>query len=125
MLIKKGGGFRASEITPHDVYLNRRAFMLGAAAIALAPRGGEAAPVPPGTPLQASPNPAYKVADSPTPLKDVTSYNNFYEFGMNKDDPARLGHTLRTRPWTVQVDGLAHKPKTFDIDDILKMAPLE
>src|SRR5213594_2222975 len=124
MLIKRGGGFKESEVTPHAVYLNRRAFMLGAAALALAPPVGEAAP-PTGQPLKAAPNPAYKLDDPPTPFKDVTTYNNFYEFGVNKDDPARLAHTLKPPPWTVQVDGLAHKPRTFDIDDLLKMAPLE
>ncbi len=124
MLIKRGGGFKESEVTPHAVYLNRRAFMLGAAALALAPPVGEAAP-PPGQPLKATPNPAYRLGDPPTPFKDVTTYNNFYEFGMNKDDPARLANTLRPRPWTVKVDGLCAKPKTYDIDEILRMAPLE
>ena len=125
MLVKKGGGFKSSEITPYDVYLNRRAFIFGAAAaLALGP-GGEAAAQPAGQPLKATPNPAYKVEDPPTPLKDVTTYNNFYEFGVNKEDPARLAQTLKPRPWSVKVDGLVHKPQTFDIDDILKMAPLE
>ena len=125
MLIKRGGGFKESEVTPRAVYLNRRAFMLGAAALALAPPPvGEAAP-PTGQPLQAAPNPAYRLLDPPTPFKDVTTYNNFYEFGMNKDDPARLANTLRPRPWTVKVDGLCAKPRTYDIDDILRMAPLE
>ena len=125
MLVKKGGGFKGSEITPYDMYLNRRAFIFGAAAaLALGP-GGAAAAQPAGQPLKATPNPAYKVEDPPTPVKDVTTYNNFYEFGVNKEDPARLAQTLKPRPWSVRVDGLAHKPQTFDIDDILKMAPLE
>ena len=125
MLVKKGGGFKGSEITPYDTYLNRRAFILGAAAaFALGPGGANAAP-PAGQPLKATPNPAYKVEDPPTPVKDVTTYNNFYEFGVNKEDPARLAQTLKPRPWSVRVDGLALKPQTFDIDDILKMAPLE
>jgi len=126
MLIKRGGGLKGSEITPHDLYLNRRAFMLGAAALTLGPRGGEAAAPPAGQqPLKAAANPMYRLEDPPTPIKDVTSYNNFYEFGVNKEDPARLAHTLKPRPWTVRVDGLCAKPKTYDIDDILKMAPLE
>ena len=125
MLVKKGGGFKGSEITPYDMYLNRRAFILGAAAaFALGPGVANAAP-PAGQPLKATPNPAYKVEDPPTPVKDVTTYNNFYEFGVNKEDPARLAHTLKPRPWSVRVDGLVLKPQTFDIDDILKMAPLE
>jgi sulfoxide reductase catalytic subunit YedY len=125
MLVKKGGGFKSGEITPYDVYLNRRAFIFGAAAaLALGP-GGAVLAQPAGQPLKATPNPAYKVEDPPTPVKDVTTYNNFYEFGVNKEDPARLAQTLKPRPWSVRVDGLAHKPQTFDIDDILKMAPLE
>ena len=125
MLVKQGGGFKGSEITPYEVYLNRRAFMFGAAAaLALGPGGANAAP-PAGPPLKATPNPAYKVEDPPTPVKDVTTYNNFYEFGVNKEDPARLAQTLKPRPWSVRVDGLVLKPQTFDIDDILKMAPLE
>jgi sulfoxide reductase catalytic subunit YedY len=125
MLIRKGGGWKGSDITPMDVYVNRRAFMLGAAAAALWPRAGAAAPPAVGQPLHGTPNPAYKLEDPPTPFKDVTTYNNFYEFGPNKDDPARLAQTLKPRPWTVRVDGLVQKPKTFDIDDILKIAPLE
>jgi sulfoxide reductase catalytic subunit YedY len=108
MLIKRSERFKAADITPEAAYLNRRAFMVGAAAT-----------------LALTPNPAFKLDDTPTPLKDVTSYNNFYEFGMNKEDPARLAHTLKPRPWTVQVDGLVHKPKRFDIEEILKIAPLE
>ncbi len=125
MLIKRGGGFKPSEVTPYGAYLNRRAFMLSAAALLLAPRLGEAAALPAGQPLKAIPNPAHRLEDPPTPFKDVTTYNNFYEFGVNKDDPARLAHTLKPRPWAVKVDGLCAKPKTFDVEDIMRMAPLE
>jgi len=125
MLVKKGGEFKGSEITPYDMYLNRRAFIFGAAAVIALGPGGAPAAQSAGQPLKATPNPAYKVEDPPTPMKDVTTYNNFYEFGVNKEDPARLGHTLKPRPWSVRVDGLVLKPQTFDIDDILKMAPLE
>ena len=126
MLVKRGGGFKSSEITPYDLYMNRRSFIAGAAAaLAVGGAGRADAQQPAGQKVQATPNPAYKLDDAPTPFKDVTTYNNFYEFGMNKEDPARLAHTLKTRPWTVKVDGLAHKPKTFDIEEILKMAPLE
>ena len=125
MLIKRGGGLKESDVTPHDVYLNRRAFMVGLGALALAPRTSGAAETPSGTPLKATLNPTYKLGDTQTPYKDVTTYNNFYEFGVNKEDPARLASTLKTRPWTVKVDGLCGKPKAFDIDDILRLAPLE
>src|SRR5215471_8410236 len=125
MLIKRGGGLKASDVTPYGLYLNRRAFMVGVAAFALAPQAGEAAPPATGQALQATPNPAYHLDESPTPLKDVTSYNNFYEFGVNKEDPERLGGTLKPRPWVVKVDGLCAKPRSFDIEEILHMAPLE
>jgi sulfoxide reductase catalytic subunit YedY len=125
MLVKRDGGVTEREVTPYDVYLNRRMFMLGATALALAPRVAAAAPPPAGQELKAAPNPAYRLEDAPTPVKDVTTYNNFYEFGVNKDDPARLAGTLRPRPWTVKVDGLCAKPGAHDIDEILRMAPLE
>src|SRR5262249_52366515 len=125
MLIKRGGGFKASDVTPYSLYLDRRAFMVGAAALALAPCVGEAAPAPAGPALPAPPNPAYRLDDTPTPLKDVTSYNNFYEFGVNKEDPERLCGTLKPRPWSVKVDGLCARPRSFDIEEILHMAPLE
>ncbi|HYB43963.1 MAG TPA: protein-methionine-sulfoxide reductase catalytic subunit MsrP [Candidatus Methylomirabilis sp.] len=128
MLIKKGGGFRQSDTTPYEVYLNRRAFMtgaLGAAAVALSPAAGKAATAPAGQPLKAMPNPQYHLADATTPLNDVTGYNNFYEFGVDKEDPARLAGTLKPRPWSVKVDGLCAKPAALEIDEIMGMAPLE
>ena len=127
MSIKRSDGIKSSEITDPRLYLDRRRFMLTAAAALVLPGLAEASPAPPpaGQPLKAAPNAAYKLEEALTPLKDVTTYNNFYEFGVNKDDPARLGQTLKPRPWSVTVDGLVHKPKTHDIDDILKMAPLE
>ncbi len=60
-----------------------------------------------------------------TPYADVTGYCNFYEFGTDKSDPARNAHTLKTRPWTVRVEGLVKSPKTFGIDDLLKLSPIE
>ena len=128
MLVKKGGGFKGSEITPYDVYLNRRAFILGgaAAALALGPACGGRRASAAGQPLKATPNPAYKVDDPLTPFKDVTTYNNFYEFGIEQGGPG----AARGLAQAAAVDGpggraRAHKPKTFDIEDILKMAPLE
>ena len=130
MLIKRCGDIKSGEITDPALYLNRRAFMTGsvagAAALALAPRAARAAAPPAaGQPLAAARNKAFDIADASTKFQDATTYNNFYEFGVNKDDPAKLAGTLKPRPWKVLVDGLALKPKTFDVDDILKMAPLE
>ena len=115
-----------SEITPHDVYLRRRqilqAAIAGLAALpaqrALAQRQSDARK------LATRPSPL-SVADKPTSYKDVTTYNNFYEFGTDKDDPARYAHTLKTRPWTVAVEGEVRKPGTFDIDQLLELAPME
>ena len=63
--------------------------------------------------------------DAMTAYKDAAGYNNYYEFGLDKDEPARNAHTLKTRPWTVRVEGLVSKPQTLDIDSLLKLAPME
>ena len=68
---------------------------------------------------------SYTVPEDLTPLKDVTQYNNFYEFGTDKADPAKNAGTLKTRPWTIAIEGEVKKPKVFDIDELLKLAPLE
>ncbi|HEX4068091.1 MAG TPA: protein-methionine-sulfoxide reductase catalytic subunit MsrP [Acidobacteriaceae bacterium] len=133
MLILKKNDIRSSEITPKETFMNRRAFMAGAAATGLgAIAAGRAFAM--GSPEQ-------NVADlqklatvkSPlstpgltlTPLQDITHYNNFYEFGVNKDDPAKNAWRLKTRPWSIEVDGLVRQKKTFDIDALLKLKPLE
>ncbi|MBI4537180.1 MAG: protein-methionine-sulfoxide reductase catalytic subunit MsrP [candidate division NC10 bacterium] len=127
MLINRATMFKEAEVTDYRLYLNRREFILGASAASLLPLTAEAgapAPPPPGQRLQATKNEKLSITDKPNAFKDVTSYNNFYEFGLEKSDPARLAHMLRPRPWTVQVDGLVHKPRRFDIEEILKF-PLE
>ncbi|MGD0263452.1 MAG: protein-methionine-sulfoxide reductase catalytic subunit MsrP [Candidatus Methylomirabilota bacterium] len=125
MLIKRAPMFKASEITDPKLYFNRREFIAGAAALALLPWGGEAAAAPAGPPLKATRNETFSVKEAATKFESATTYNNFYEFGPNKEDPARLARTLRLRPWTVQVDGHVAKPKTYDIDELLKLSPLE
>jgi methionine sulfoxide reductase catalytic subunit len=125
MLIRRAPRFTASEMTDSKLYLSRRELMSGAAAaLVMAPSLGGAA-TPALQVLSATRNGALSVNDAPTKVEAATTYNNFYEFGVNKDDPARLGHTLRPRPWTVQVDGLVNKPKTFDIDELMRLFPLE
>jgi sulfoxide reductase catalytic subunit YedY len=118
---------RSSEITEERLVLNRRAFMASCAGLVLsASRASHAAaPSPALTPLAVPRNDALSVKEPPTKFESATTYNNFYEFGVNKDDPAREAHRLHTRPWTVQVDGLVAKPRTFDIDDLLRRFPLE
>jgi sulfoxide reductase catalytic subunit YedY len=67
----------------------------------------------------------YTTTEPETPFKDITTYNNFYEFGTDKGDPARNAGSLRPRPWTIQIEGLVKKPKTIDIDAIMKLHPIE
>ena len=115
---------RPSEITPEAVYKDRRRFLtamgFGAAAFATAPRvraGDEPAVV--GKAFRLQPN------DQATPWDDVTSYNNFYEFGIEKTDPADYSHTLKTKPWTVKVEGLCNKPGDYALEDFLKPHVIE
>ena len=129
MLIRRAPRFASSEITPQRLYLDRRAFILGGAG-ALVVGGYEGAPeaaptVPAGATLKAPRYESVSVKEAPTKFESATTYNNFYEFGVNKDDPARLAGTLKPRPWTVKVDGLVAKPKTFDVDELLRAFPLE
>ncbi|MES2116475.1 MAG: protein-methionine-sulfoxide reductase catalytic subunit MsrP [Pseudomonadota bacterium] len=120
-----------SEITPRAVFESRRSFMkqlaagtLGSAALLeLASREAFAQGSNPK--LAGKLNPAYSAMDKPTAYKDATSYNNFYEFGTDKADPAQYAHTLKPRPWTVTIDGEVKKPMTLDLDALLKLAPLE
>lgn len=114
---------KSSEITPKELFYARRKFMQmagGAGLAALLP-----AAVWAGDKLPDIKKSAYNVAEELTPFKEVTQYNNFYEFGTGKDDPAVKAGRLKTRPWTVTVDGAVNKPKVFDIDELLKLAPLE
>ena len=133
MQIKKAQDIRSSEITPKSLYLNRRKFLAGAAiAGAAAATGlGLREIVSPGTMvlagnkidgIQKSP---FSTTETITPYKDVTTYNNYYEFSTDKDGPAKLAQNFRTRPWKVKIDGLVDKKQELDIDAILKMAPPE
>lgn len=125
----------SSEITPQAQYLQRRAFMqtlaMGAAGAKLASWAGrDALAAADRVHLHALKGAASKVAgamtmEAVTSYKDVTGYNNYYEFGLDKDEPARNAHTLKTRPWTVRIEGLVQKPQTLDIDSLLKLAPME
>jgi sulfoxide reductase catalytic subunit YedY len=121
-----------SEITPQEVYESRRRFIqqvavgavAGTALWEMANRQAFAQQAP-AQKLAGKPNPAYGLPDKPTPFRDATNYNNFYEFGLDKSDPAEYAHTLKTRPWTVKIEGEIKKPMTLDIDSLLKLAPLE
>jgi sulfoxide reductase catalytic subunit YedY len=143
MLIRRPDDLRPSEITPYRVYMNRRHFIgrsaKAAAAAALvpgllsacdepqrmearpAPGAGDDPPTGSGSPPQETDWTGVRseLDESLTPYEDVTGYNNFYEFGTGKEDPARNAHTLVTRPWTVAVEGEVARPAEYDLDDLL------
>ncbi len=114
------------DATPEALYLRRREFLaLGAAGAvgALLPRGARAEPT--GSALAVAKKTELAGGEAPTPWDGVTGYNNFYELGTDKDDPKRNAGSLKTRPWTVRIDGEVAKPQTVDIDALLEWAPLE
>src|SRR3954454_14495010 len=140
------------EITPESVFHNRRQFLKnGALAAGTAVAYGSgllwlvgAAPPPDvpeepplplpvaqgeagavAAPIAASGPPRYRVEEPMTPFQSVTTYNNYYEFGLDKGDPAQNAHTLQTRPWTIEVEGEVAKPQTIDIESLLQWFPLE
>jgi sulfoxide reductase catalytic subunit YedY len=126
MLIKNSSDIPYSEVTPRSIYLNRRRFLAAAPAAFLAgrellsPRRAAAA----GR-LGSLAKSSYSTTEEPTSRDVVTHYNNFYEFGTSKSDPARNATKFKTSPWTVSVEGDVAKPRKFSLDEILKLAPLE
>jgi sulfoxide reductase catalytic subunit YedY len=132
MLIRKPNDIPSSEITSRSAYMNRRAFMAAAGAAGVAAIAGETiarlahpASVRADTKLSTVPSPLSTKGLTETSYNDITHYNNFYEFGVDKGDPARNAGRLKTRPWTISVEGLVKTKKTFDIDSLLKLHPLE
>jgi sulfoxide reductase catalytic subunit YedY len=140
VLIKDHADIASSEITPrsgYEWYMNRRKFLrngaAGVVAAGVAAAGAEriAGVFDPrisafaDTKLQTVKSPLSTTGETLTTLEDITHYNNFYEFGVNKTDPAKNAASLPTRPWTVKITGKVKAPKTFDIDTLLKLRPLE
>lgn len=121
MLIKKPNDIPASEITDREVYRARRRFMQASAALLAAPLLGRAEAALAAQKLPAAKGP-FSTTEALTPYKDVTTYNNFYEFGYDKSSPAELAKHFVTRPWTVTVDGLVKRPLTYNIDDLLRFS---
>ncbi|MBQ2648096.1 protein-methionine-sulfoxide reductase catalytic subunit MsrP [Achromobacter sp. SIMBA_011] len=130
MLIRKPHDIVPSDITTEAVWRSRRDLILraGVAAAGLglpwATRSAFAQGAGAGA-LAGQPNAAFSVMDKQTSFADITSYNNYYEFGVDKGEPASNAGKLQTRPWTVSVEGEVGKPRTFDIDELLKLAPME
>ena len=123
---------RSSEITSRSAYMQRRQWLAGLAAAGVAwasrdawaqgaSRPGKLAPLP----GKASTVAGATTMEKATSYEDATSYNNFYEFGTDKSDPVANAGKLKPRPWTVEVEGLVNKPGRFDIDALLKLAPME
>jgi sulfoxide reductase catalytic subunit YedY len=107
---------RWSDVTPKPLWINRRQLLAGMGAITIAgPAAASLATVPS----------SYSTTEPPTSLEDITSYNNFYEFGWDKTDPARYAGALTTDPWSVEIAGLVDKPGTYGLDDILAGVTLE
>jgi sulfoxide reductase catalytic subunit YedY len=133
MLIKKAQDIKPSEITPKELYLNRRQFIASASAAAVGAALAGIDALAPAAKAHAGEKlqnlrkgpPAFNTSEKLNSLKDITTYNNFYELGVEKEDPARNAKYLTTRPWTVAVEGEVKKSKTFDIDDLMKLSPLE
>lgn len=124
MLLVRPSLIKPSEITPEAIFQRRRQLLLSGAALAL-PISAVGEPSARGEKFPNLRSGAYPAPDKLTPYESVTSYGNFYEFGPDKDSPAKHAHRLRTRPWTVTVDGEIKKARTFTIEDILGWAPLE
>ena len=135
MLIRRPSDIPSSEITPESAYLQRREFIarvggVGAAFAGAALLGGAACGTSEGRAEHAggeaaAGTPASVDDEKPNSYEDITSYNNYYEFGTDKSDPKENSGTLRTRPWTVAVDGLVKKPATYSFDDLVKPHKLE
>ncbi len=135
MLIKNSEEIKSSEITDEKTYWNRRNFIRGGILAATTTAtgllyrtlntSGREARKPDLAALQTKGGYFTPEGQPANAFKDITNYNNFYEFSTSKEDVARRAQNFVTRPWTVEVGGMVHKPKTFDLDELLKLAPLE
>jgi sulfoxide reductase catalytic subunit YedY len=131
-MIFKDPRIKSRDITPQDVFEHRRNLLkiltVGSLAAGLSSSlQYEALALTENNQkkLKAKYNQKYSVNDKHTSFKDATNYNNFYEFGMDKDDPARHAKSLITRPWTVSIEGLVQKPQVFDFDSLIKLSVME
>jgi sulfoxide reductase catalytic subunit YedY len=134
MLIKRAADIRSSEITDKKLYLNRREFLGTSAATAAAVAAGAlgteallqaATPAPHGRKLDNVKKSALSVDEKPNKWEDITTYNNYYEFGIDKDSPSMLARNYKTEPWTVAIEGECAKKGNMPLEDILKGQTLE
>lgn len=129
MIIKSKSDIVTSEITDESIYQQRREFMKVSAGLALAPLLGmpinSYAAINDYAALKFTKSSKFSVDEKPTDYEDVTTYNNFYEFGTSKSAPAQQAHRLTTSPWSVTIEGEVEKPGTFNLEDILKSQSLE
>lgn len=132
MLIRKPGAIRASEITDESVYLQRRKFLRDAVNAGIA---GTLVSAVPGLvfagiqkeyqPLEHTRNRKYSTDEELTPFEDITQYNNFYEFGTGKEDPAYYSDRFKPRPWSIAIEGECEKPGVYDLEDFIAPHQLE
>jgi methionine sulfoxide reductase catalytic subunit len=108
-------GLKWSDVTPKPLWLDRRQLIAGAGALVASPALAR---------IEAAKS-RYSTDAEPNTLSEITTYNNFYEFGLDKGDPARNARLLTTDPWSVEIGGLVDRPGSYDLADILKDAPLE
>src|SRR6185437_13235629 len=133
MLIKKDNEVPSSEITPRNIYLNRRKFLAGLGIAGAAATGGlglrralsGAAQVFADAKISGLQKSPFSTTEKITPMTDVTHYNNYYEFSTDKEGPAELAKNFKTRPWNVTIDGAVQKKLKWDIDSILKFSAPE
>jgi len=133
MLLKRAPDLKYSDVTPREIYLNRRKFLYGmglAGGLALAGKSVANLALPSARAYAATSLPGlvkgpFSTDEKVTPEHDVTTYNNYYEFGTDKGDPAKNAQKFVTSPWSVSVEGEVAKPRKFTMEEILKLAPLE
>jgi methionine sulfoxide reductase catalytic subunit len=133
VVIKKADDIRSSEITPKSLYLNRRKFLAGAAMAGTAAALGvglretlfPSSKVFAGNKIDGIRKSSFSTTETVTPYNDVTHYNNYYEFGTEKNEPAELAKNFRTRPWKVKIDGQVEKKLELPVDEIIHLAPPE
>jgi len=123
MLIKKRDDIKSSEITPESLYCDRREFLRAAGLLGIATATVSAGALARAASAHAAQGQELK--DELTPFEDVTTYNNFYEFGTDKAEPAENSKGFKTKPWTVRVEGMVNKPASYAIEDVIKPSKLE